>query len=121
MKQWKIRNDFNGHFINGMSNLTFRDMVKRLNLLEIENVLLKASFVLNNYPEGNFWELEFSIDQVGEQIFSQVCKAFKYNEFEESDIALQCSADFSRCIFCIDGAIYEMEISDFIDCVEKLL
>jgi len=35
----------------------------RLNHLEIENVLLKTGFVLNNYPEGDFWELTFSINQ----------------------------------------------------------
>ena len=89
----------------------------------MEELLKSKGFVLNDYPEGKFWELTVEDDEV---LKERICKNFKadielfVDGVDIETLILQCAEDFTKCIFYYDCNPFDMEIDDFMKCVERL-
>ncbi len=89
----------------------------------MEELLKNKGFILNDYPEGKFWELTV---ENNEALKERICKIFKANIelfVDGTDIEtliLQCAEDFTRCIFYYDCNPFNMETDDFMKCVERI-
>lgn len=89
----------------------------------MEKLLQNKSFSLNVYPEGKFWELTVEDD---ENLKEKICKIFNAeievtaNGSDIETLILQCAEDFTKCIFYYDCNSFDMEIEDFMKCVERI-
>lgn len=84
-KKWKFREDLLGHYINGVSNLTFQDAEDRLNYLEklldftemeIDQIKYALDHLhdadLRDYGEENIRNLESAMQKLGMKFSSQL-------------------------------------------------
>lgn len=84
-KKWKFREDMLGHYINGVSNLTFQDAEDRLNYLEklldfaekeIEQIKYALEHLhdadLSDYGEDNIKNIESAMLKLGMKFSSQL-------------------------------------------------
>ena len=89
----------------------------------MEELLRNKGFSLNNYPEGKFWELTVEED---ESLKVKICKIFNaeievtVNGSDIETLILQCSEDFTRCIFYYDCNPFDVETDDFMKCVKRI-
>ncbi len=89
----------------------------------MQELLKRKGFSLNTYPEGKFWELEINDDEI---LKEKVCNIFKANIelfVDGTDIEtliLQCTENFTKCIFYYDCNPFDMETDDFMKCVEMI-
>ena len=86
---------------------------------EVERLLKSRGFVFGVYPEGVLcWELVVKED---DELKNKICKAFEINiETEIKTLMLQCRENFSNCLFCYNGNMFNVETKDFIESVKKL-
>lgn len=88
-----------------------------------EQLLRSAGFKLNSYPEGNFWELTITDDEIQKRKVATIFAAEFDDCIESSDIdtlILQCDECFSNCLFYYDCNSWDMKIDEFMKCVEKI-
>jgi hypothetical protein len=92
--------------------------------MNYSGLLKEKGFVLNTYPEGKFWELVV-VD--AESTKEHICKVFGANielvDANTTDIdtlILQCTEDFTKCLFYYDCNPYNMNPGTFMKCVENL-
>ena len=89
----------------------------------MEKLLQSKGFSFNTYPEGKFWELEVKDDEL---LKEKICKIFKadielfVDGTDIDTLILQCTEDFTRCIFYYDCNPFNMETDDFMKCVERI-
>lgn len=89
----------------------------------MEKLLRNKGFSLNTYPEGKFWELTVEED---ESLKEKICKIFNaemeviVNGSDVETLILQCTEDFTKCIFYYDCNPFNMETNDFMKCVRKI-
>ncbi len=85
-----------------------------------KNLLIKKGFSLNSYPEGKFWELEIKND---EELKNKICKVFGanieifVNGTDIDTLILQCTENFTKCIFYYDCNPFDMETKEFMKCI----
>lgn len=90
---------------------------------EYKQLLLSKGFSLNEYPEGKFWELEV---KEYEKLKERICKVFGanielfVNGTDIDTLILQCTEDFTKCLFYYDCNPFEMETEEFMKCVNKI-
>lgn len=88
-----------------------------------ERLLKSKGFSLNTYPEGAFWELEV---KDGETLKEKICNIFKADielfvgGTDIETLILQCTEDFTKCIFYYDCNPFDMDTEDFLKCVEMM-
>lgn len=92
--------------------------------MNYSNLLKEKRFILNTYPEGNFWELTVTVDEKQKE---HICKVFEADiELIDSDtvdidtLILQCAEDFTKCLFYYDCNSFDMETETFMKCVESM-
>ena len=91
--------------------------------MDYTNLLKSKGFDLNEYPEGKFWEYEVKDNEL---LKEKMCKIFQVSIDILSDgtdidtLILQCVEDFSRCLFYYDCNSFDMEIDEFMECIEKM-
>ena len=89
----------------------------------MEELLKSKGFILNDYPEGKFWELTV---EDNEALKARICNIFKtdielfVDGTDIETLILQCAEDFTKCIFYYDCNPFDMETDDFIKCVERI-
>lgn len=100
------------------------DNMQGMNIfLNYNNLLKSKGFTLNQYPDTSLWELVVEND---EAIKRHICKIFNavIDDFiDATDIhtlILQCTEDYTQCVFYYDCNIWDMETSEFMKCVEKI-
>lgn len=90
---------------------------------EYKQLLLSKGFSLNEYPEGKFWELEV---KEYEKLKERICKVFGanielfVNGTDIDTLILQCTEDFTKCLFYYDCNPFEMETEEFMKCVSNI-
>lgn len=87
-------------------------------------LLIEKGFILNEYPEGKFWEYVVTDDENRKE---HICKIFRANielyDYGMTDIdtlILQCAEDFTKCIFYYDCNCFDMETEVFMKCIEEI-
>ena len=92
--------------------------------MNYRGLLKEKGFVLNTYPEGKFWELVV-VDAESKK--EHICKVFGANielvDANTTDIdtlILQCTEDFTKCLFYYDCNPYNMNPGTFMKCFENL-
>ena len=84
------------------------------------NELLKEKgFNLNTCPGiGKFWELETNDDELK----TELCKIFGIDMDASSfdTIILQCTEDFTKCLFYCDYDLFDIEPETFLECVGNI-
>lgn len=89
----------------------------------MKELLKSKGFILNDYPEGKFWELVVEDD---ETLKEKICNIFKADielfvgETDIETLILQCAEDFTKCIFYYDCNPFDMETDDFMKCVKRI-
>lgn len=89
----------------------------------MKELLKSKGFILNDYPEGKFWELVVEDDEV---LKARICNIFKadielfFGETDIKTLILQCAEDFTKCIFYYDCNPFDMETEDFMKCVKEI-
>lgn len=92
-------------------------------MAEYRELLLRKGFSLNEYPEGNFWELEVRED---EELKERICEVFGadielfISGTDVDALILQCKEDFTKCLFYYDCNPFYMETEEFIKCINEL-
>ena len=90
---------------------------------EYRELLLSKGFSLNEYIEGEFWELVVKKD---EKLKEKICKVFGadielfVDGTDIDTLILQCKEDFTKCLFYYDCNPFDMETEEFMKCVNKL-
>lgn len=88
-----------------------------------KELLKSKGFILNKYPEGEFYELEITDD---EEKKLKICQCFSAdidfvgNAPDIDTLILQCDKNFNKCLFYYDCNSYDMSTEDFINCVSKI-
>lgn len=91
--------------------------------MDYTNLLKSKGFDLNEYPEGKFWEYAVKDNEL---LKEKICKIFQAIIDISSDgtdintLILQCAEDFSHCLFYYDCNSFDMEIDEFMECIEKM-
>lgn len=92
--------------------------------MDYSKLLKEKGFVLNTYPEGKFWEIVVTGDEIKKE---HICKAFGADielfgpgSIDIETLILQCAEDYTECIFYYDCNLYNMETSEFMRCVENI-
>lgn len=96
-------------------------MEKRI--MDYAKILLEKGFSLNSYPEGKFWEINI-VEDVEKKVevcnyASAVLDVFVAGE-EVETVILQCSEDFTYCIFYFDCNVCQIKTDIFMDILKKL-
>ena len=80
--------------------------------MDYAKILLEKGFSLNSYPEGKFWEIKITEDEEKKvrvcNYVSAILDVFVAGE-EVETVILQCSEDFTYCIFYFDCNIYQIK------------
>lgn len=86
-------------------------------------LLLQKGFSLNEYPEGKFWELEVTDNEV---LKTKICKIFGanielfVNGTDIDTLILQCAEDFTKCLFYYDCNPFDMTTEEFMECINEM-
>lgn len=86
-------------------------------------LLLQKGFSLNEYPEGKFWELEVTDNEV---LKTKICKTFGanielfVNGTDIDTLILQCAEDFTKCLFYYDCNPFDMTTEEFMECINEI-
>lgn len=88
------------------------------------DTLLKSKcFTLNQYPDAALWELVVENDEKQKRRICKIFNAVIDDFMDTTDIhtlILQCTEDFTGCVFYYDCNIWDIETSEFMECVEKI-
>ena len=91
--------------------------------MDYVKTLLEKGFSLNSYPEGKFWEIKITEDEEKKvrvcNYVSAILDVFVAGE-EVETVILQCSEDFTYCIFYFDCNVCQIKPNIFMDILEKL-
>ena len=91
--------------------------------MNYNSLLESKGFTLNQYPDAALWEL---VVENNEEQKRHICKIFHavIDDFMDmTDIhtlILQCTDDYTQCVFYYDCNIWDIETNQFIECVEKI-
>lgn len=91
--------------------------------MDYKEVLETKGFSLNTYPEGTFWELVVSED---EELKKKICKVFQADielfdgRTDIDTLILQCTDDYTRCLFYYDCNPFNMGTEEFMKCIEQM-
>jgi hypothetical protein len=91
--------------------------------MDYKELLKSKGFSLNEYPEGKFWELVVEND---EQLKEKLCNIFNAeidlftNGTDIDTLILQCTEDFTGCIFYYDCNPFDMGTKEFMNCITRI-
>ena len=87
--------------------------------MEYSELLKAKGFSLNSYPEGNFWEMIVTDNDIC-NVFGADIELFDSNITDIDTLILQCAEDFTKCIFYYDCNPFDMESNTFMNCVKNI-
>lgn len=91
--------------------------------MNYNSLLESKGFILNTYPDATLWEL---IVENNEEQKRHICNIFNavIDDFMDmtdiNTLILQCTEDYTQCVFYYDCNIWDMETSEFMKCVKKI-
>lgn len=91
--------------------------------MDYTELLVSKGFELNEYPEGKYWEFVVEDDEC---LKEQICKIFQadielfVHGTDIDTLILQCTENFTKCLFYYDCNPFDMETEDFMKCIEKI-
>jgi len=92
--------------------------------MNYSNLLKEKGFILNTYPEGKFWELVITEDENKKEhickVFGADIELFDSNTTDIDTLILQCTENFTKCLFYYDCNPFDMETKTFMKCVDNI-
>lgn len=91
--------------------------------MNYNSLLESKGFILNTYPDEALWEL---IVENNEEQKRHICNIFNavIDDFMDmtdiNTLILQCTEDYTQCVFYYDCNVWDMETSEFMKCVKKI-
>ena len=92
--------------------------------MDYSELLRETGFVLNEFPEGKFWELVVTDDECKKEhickVFGADIELFNHNTTDIDTLILQCTEHFTKCLFYYDCNPFDMETKTFMKCVTNI-
>lgn len=85
--------------------------------------MLKAGFVLTDFPDGRFWVFEKQPGDEANRI-AAICQLYLTDmdsTVVTDEIVLQCASNFKEPVLYMDGFLWNLAPRDFADIVARLI